>query len=683
MSTVEATFRLTRRLLPVAIVLLTVGAFFPVLQNGFVIWDDEKTLLENPNYRGFGWTELRWMFTTFHMGHYQPLSWLSFAFDYLVWGMDPFGYHLTNLLLHAANAVLFYFVALRLLSPALSASSVPGELPLRVAAGFAALLFSVHPLRVESVAWATERRDVLSGLFFLMTLLCYLKAVTGERGDFARWRNFALAAYASSLLSKAGGMTLPVVLLLLDIYPLRRLTGDVRQWFGSGFQRVLREKAPFFLLAVVFGTTALLAQQEAGALKALESYGVAARLAQPLFGIAFYLWKSALPLGLSPLYELPVSFNPWDWPFVLSGLAVVAVSICLYRFRRAWPAGPAIWIYYIVVLAPVLGAVQSGPQIAADRYSYLSCLGWALLGGAGLIYGLRKIEWRRSIAVPAMAGLAVLALGALTWKQTQIWRDSERLWRHALAVGPESSTAHYNLGYVLQKRGELPEAIGHYRNSLELNPAAADAHYYLGGALAELADLEGAVEHYRQALEIRPSFWGVHHNLAIVLERQGKLEEATQQYRQAVRINPASIEAHNNLGTVLARRGDLAEAVERFRHSLKLSPAQSGIRFTLGNILAVQGRLDEAAQHFRQALEIEPDFPQAHNNLGRILAAKGDLDQAVAHFRQAVQIKPDFAEAHESLGMAFLKQGKKEEAIKHYQEALRIMRSRRAAGAGG
>ncbi len=604
---------------PVVISLLTVAAFLPALQNGFVNWDDADNLLENPNYRGLGWTQLRWMFTAFHMGHYQPLSWLSFAFDYLVWGMNPFGYHLTNLLLHAANAVLFYFIAIRLLSPAPSASSAFGEHSLRVAAGFAALLFSVHPLRVESVAWATERRDVLSGLFFLSTLLCYLKAVAGERGDFTRWRNFALAAYAASLLAKAGGITLPFALLLLDIYPLRRLRGGVKEWLGPEFQSVLREKVPFLLLALVFGAVALFAQHEAGALTTLEGYGVGARLAQALFGIAFYLWKSVLPLSLSPLYELPVPFNPWSRPFVLSGFAVLAISAGLYRFRHAWPAGLAVWIYYILLLAPVSGVAQSGPQLAADRYTYLSCLGWALLGAAGLIYGWGKLDWKRSLALSATAGLALLAFGVLTWKQTLVWRDSETLWQHVLSVSEnsifKSSFAHYNLGAIRAGRGELEEAIGYYRRSLELYPAFPKAHY----------------------------------DLAVALTRQGQLEQALVQYRQTLELAPDHFKAHINLGNLLAGQGQLADAID----------------------------------HYREALKIEPDSANALYNLGLALLAQGDWKEAIVYFRRAVRIQPDFAEAHEKLGVALLQAGRKGEAVEHYEEAVRIIKSRRAGETGG
>ena len=640
---------LLRWLIPSLIFLLTSAAFLPVLQNSFVDWDDYKTLVENQNYRGLGWAQLRWMFSTFHMGHYQPLSWVTFGLDYLVWGVEPFGYHLTNLFLHAANAVLFYFITLRLLSLALSSPAMLKDLGLRVGAGFAALIFAIHPLRVESVAWATERRDVLSALFFLLTILCYLRAgAVSERNSAGwHWLIAALIVYVLSLLSKAGAITLPVVILILDLYPLGRLGGGPGKWFGPAARRVWWEKVPFLLLAVTFGIIALLAQKGAGALKPLERYDFVSRLAQALYGIAFYLWKSALPWGLSPLYELPVQLNPWDWPFLLSGFVVLAISVCLYLARRTWPPGIAIWVYYLVVLFPVLGIAQSGPQMAADRYSYLSCLGWVVLAGAGIFYLWRcwvsgKISHQIFIGV-AVLSLAMLGgLGVLTWGQTQAWHDSERLWRHALAVGQESSTVHYNLAYVLHKRGELAEAVEHYRESLQLNPVAVDAHYELANALADQGALEEAMKHYGQAIEINPYFWRAHYNLAAVLERQGKVEEAIGHYREVVQINPAYVEAH----------------------------------FSLANALVGQRKLAEAIGHYQEAVRIKPDFAEAYNNLGRVLAAQGQLDQAIDYFRRALAIRPEFAEAHASLSQALAEQGKRDEAMQHYQEALRIMRSR-------
>jgi hypothetical protein len=316
-------------LVPLFVAVLTLAAFFPALSNGFVNWDDDKILYDNPLYRGLGWDRLSWMFTTFLMGHYQPLSWLTFAIDYLLWGMDPFGYHLTNVLLHTANAVLFYFISRRLLGAALSVSAGAENWQLNFSAGFAALLFAIHPLRVESVAWATERRDVLSGLFYFTTIYFYLRTVESvQPSTRRRWLGVTVAAYLLSLLSKATAIALPVVLLVLDIYPLRRLTGSPLNWLKRESRAVLYEKLPFVILAI--GFAALLAQQITGALKPLEQFGVISRVFQAGFALMFYLGKTLWPIGLAPIYELPIDVGSWFWLFVLSGVATVALTIALY-----------------------------------------------------------------------------------------------------------------------------------------------------------------------------------------------------------------------------------------------------------------------------------------------------------------------------------------------------------------
>ena len=607
--------RLARWLVPVLIFLATGAAFVPALRNEFVDWDDTAVLLENPHYRGLGWAQLRWMFTAFHVGHYHPLTWISFGLDYLVWGMEPFGYHLTNLLLHGLNGVLFYFLTLRLLCLAVSGSVSAADPVLRMASGFAALLFTLHPLRVESVAWATERRDVLSALFLLGCLLCYLRAAGNsekERGR-RRWLVAAVIFYGLSLLSKAAGITFPIVLLALDVYPLRRFGGAPGRWMGPEGRRALWEKAPFFLLGVSFGIVALLAQHEAGTLRTISRHGFSMRLAQAVYGSGFYLWKTVFPFRLSPLYEIPVRLELLAWPLLGSAVGVLALSTIFVATRRRWPAGLAVWISYLAILAPVLGAAQSGPQLVADRYSYLSCLGWAVLAGAGLSHLWRS--WldghtRHPVFFLATAAgvAAVVGLGALTWRQTQVWHDTETLWRQVVAAGQKSRFAHNNLGLMLSGRGET----------------------------------EGGIEHFREALEIDPEYVTAHYNLGNTLLARGNLDEAAQHFKRALDIEPSHIDARLNLGIALAKRGELESAVRQFR----------------------------------RALEIAPAYSEAHFNLAIALAKQELLGEAVEHFQAALKAKPDFAEAHEGLGRALALQGKRAEAIQHYQEALRILKSR-------
>ena len=293
-------------ILPVVLVVTTVIPFIPALRNGFVDWDDYEMLVQNPDYRGFAWPQLRWMFSTFYMGHFQPLSWLSLSLDYLIWGNDPSGYHLTNLILHVSGAVTFFFVAKILIAQALQLNADEQSGSLNLAAGLASLLFAIHPLRVESVAWATERRDVLSGSFFFLTLYCYLRSSQiSENLSSSTWFALSLTAYLLSLMAKATAITLPLILLLLDVYPLRRLSGQCKSWLNAEQQKVVKEKVPFIILASIFAALAILAQQSAGALRPTQQYFFSYRLGQAAYGIIFYLWKSILPFGLSPLYELP------------------------------------------------------------------------------------------------------------------------------------------------------------------------------------------------------------------------------------------------------------------------------------------------------------------------------------------------------------------------------------------
>jgi tetratricopeptide (TPR) repeat protein len=619
---------------------VTLATFLPALGNDFVNWDDYGNLVENPYYRGLGWAQLRWMFTAFHMGHYHPLTWVTFGIDYLLWGMEPFGYHLTNLLLHAANAVLFYLVALRLL--ALAHSARAWDFRLDLAAGFAALFFAIHPLRVESVAWVTERRDVLSSFFLLGTVLCYLRAVAAEGAVYRWWIGFAVVLYVLSLLSKAGGMTLPVVLLVLDVYPLRRLVWG--RWFEPEFRRVWIDKVSFLLIACVFGILALLAQQEFGALRPLEKYGFTIRLAQAFFGIVFYLWKTILPTGLSPLYAASAYLDPLSLPFLFSAVLVLGISSVLFALRRRYPATVTAWVCYIVILSPVLGIAQSGAQFVADRYSYLSTLSWALLAGGSLLCYWGRLPGGRGGAdlfglVEGLAVVVLVGLGTLTWRQAQVWRDSETLWRHALSIGTESTLAHYNLGIALANRGALDEAIQHLRRAVESSPNNTGAHYNLGVALSSRGDLDGAVEHYREAVRIDPAHVEAHNNLGFTLARQGKLNLAIEHYREALRLRPNYANAHYNLGIALTGRGEVEEAIRHYQEALRINPADADAYYDLGLALAGRGKLDEAIQNFRQTLRIQPEYAEAHESLARVLAEQGKMDEAAGHYQEALRIK--------------------------------------------
>jgi protein O-mannosyl-transferase len=681
-SRMHGTGKLTSYLLPGLVALITFVAFSPALRNGFVNWDDLETLVENQNFRGFSWPHLSWMFTTFHQGHYQPLSWLTFSLDYLLWGMEPFGYHLTNILFHSANAVLFYFVTLRLL---VIASPIPGAVVLKLAAGFSAFVFALHPLRVESVAWATERRDVLSGFFLLLTVLSYLKAVGPETNQrsWRRWIALSVILYVLSLLSKASGMTFPLVLLALDVYPLRRLRGGIGQWFSAGARRVWLEKLPFLIAAAAAAAVALMAQQKAGALMSTETHDLTGRVAQGLYGITFYMVKTLQPTDLAPLYEIPAELGLFHWRVIFAAIIFILFSLGSFAVRHRWPAGMAGWIVYLLLLAPVLGVAQAGLQLVADRYSYLSCMVWAILLATVLCRLWRP--WTAGAARPVIATLliaiplaALFGLATLTWRQIGIWHDSERLWNHALAVSP-SSMAHFHVGRFAAQRGDLAEAEKHLRRAVEINPQNDVIQSNLALALARKGNLVEATAHFHRALEINPADPATLNNMGITLAQQGKLDEAIQHFQRSLEIKPNDASGHTNLANVLLSQGDADRAVKHLRRAIEIDPADNQSSFAM--VLAKRGDLAGAAKHLRRVVELKPGDAAAANNLAITLAQQGQLGEAAQHFETALGIDPNLAEAHAGLARVLAMQKKPEEAMRHYQEALRILKAQQKTAA--
>ena len=493
----------TRWLPPGLVVAVTLAAFLPTLGNGFASWDDAINFLDNPYYRGLGPAQLRWMFTTFHAGHYIPLTWLSLGLDYLLWGLQPAGYHLTSLLLHAATALAFYFVSLRLLRLALPPATSPAAL--RWGAAVAALVFAVHPLRVESVAAATERRDVLSGLFYVLAVLCYLKAVADPARPRPRmswsarlrlrlpplWYGLTLACFAAALLSKSIAVTLPVTLLVLDVYPLRRLGGST----GWRTPRPWLEKLPFFAFAAVAAAVAFWALFPLGNTRSLEGMPLPLRFLVSIYGLVFYLQKTLIPLDLSPLYPLNFQVTWIQFSVVIGGACLA------WACRHRWPAFTAAAIVYAVTVGPVIGIFQNGPQAVADRYSYLPCLGWAVLFGAGVA---RWWPQRRILAPVAAVWLAALAF--LTWQQTALWRDSITLWSQAAVVTPGMRAAHFKIAQAHAQDGRTAEAIGAYREAMRLSgPSAPWGHLAIAKLLEQSGIDAGARAEFAAALREDPT----------------------------------------------------------------------------------------------------------------------------------------------------------------------------------
>jgi tetratricopeptide (TPR) repeat protein len=507
---------------------VVLACFAPALGGQFLCWDDQFNFTENVYYRGLSLHHLRWMFTTYHMGHYQPLSWITLAFDYTLWGMNPAGYHATNVLLHMANAVLFYRLSMQLLGLALeSGVRPPDRTALSIAAATGALLFAIHPLRVESVAWVSERRDVLSAFFYLITVLAYLRMQAAPRRTPARrmWFAVSLLCLALSLLSKAWAMTLPVILLALDIYPLHRVGGESRR-------ALLVEKIPYAVLAAAAAVLAFIAQGRGAEMVSVAQYGLAARAAQAAYGLCFYLLKTLVPSNLSPVYLLPLDFRPTAPRFIACGLAVVGITLLAIVARKRWPWLLVSWICYATIVSPVLGIVQTGPQLAADRYTYLSCLPWALLAAAGMYRASRSRLPLAVITALALVGV----LGGLTVRQTRLWRDSTTLWNGTLRIDATNWIAYVNRGTAYEMQGDLDRAVADYEAAIRNNPAYAYSYFGRGNVRRVQGDLSGAFADYDRFVQLRPHDPMGYANRGGVRYLQGDLQAAVADYHTALSL---------------------------------------------------------------------------------------------------------------------------------------------------
>jgi len=549
-------------LIPVAVFAITVLAFLPAIGGQFLSWDDSKNFVANPWYRGLGPDQLHWMWTTTLLGHYVPLSWMTLGLDYVLWGMDPRGYHVTSLLIHAANAVLVFFLARRIIALAGDTPASRADL----AAAFAALAFSLHPLRVESVAWITERRDVLSLFFGLITLLLYLRAIR-DRTSRPRWYILSLAAFACAVLSKATIVTVPAVLAILNIYPLRRI-GGAAGWNSSAARRVYVELAPFAVIGLAAGIGSIAALP----LGTQLSFG--GKVAVAVYGVVFYLWKTLLPIGLSPLYQLPPRLNPAAPMFIASAIIVVALVVAVWSVRRRQPGFVAAAAAWFVITLPLLGAVQNGNQIAADRYTYHAAPALAIIAGA-LLLRTERI-FRPALVIGACV---LIVLAALSWRQTGYWHDSVTLWSRALDVDSTNAIAHNDLGIELAASGQTSEAIARYKTAIALDP----------------------------------NYPHPHNNLGFELEHLGQIEPALAEYRTAVTIDPKYVEAELNWGNALLSLGKDEEAIEHYRRAASLDPKHEGAQFNWGIALMRLGRTSEAVQHFSSAMELDPTDADAQN----------------------------------------------------------------------
>jgi protein O-mannosyl-transferase len=643
---------MTARIISVVLCLITWLLFAPACHNDFVNYDDNDYVTANPEVKaGLSWTGVKWALKATAASNWHPLTWCSHMLDVSLFGLDPHGHHATSVFLQGLSAALA-FIALRRLTGALWTSA------------FCAALFAWHPLRVESVAWVAERKDVLSGFFWFAALWAYARYVEQRRVHRVALGSYglALAMFALGLMAKPMVITLPCVLLLLDYWPLRRwqnAAGGSRETLVC-----LWDKIPFFALSAGSAVVTFIVQKESGAVS--MTLGVGDRLGNALVALARYLGKFFWPDHLAVLYP-----HPGHWPgkavVLAAGLALVISGFACAQWRRR-PWIIVGWLWFVGTLVPVIGLVQVGVQSMADRYTYLPIVGLQL----ALLWTAEP--WLRTQVVRRAAGTVAIAIllacSVLTWRQFAVWRDSLTLFDRAIAVTSKNYMAYNNRGHFRMEHGDVTGAIADYRHALAINPAAPEANNNLGHALAETGHSAEAIPFYRKALQVRPDQLDFHTNLGNALSDIGQLDEAMEHYDFVLQRAPGHLNALNGAAVTLAMKGRLPEAVARFETILRLDPKNATAEGNLGNVEDLLGRIDAALAHYERALALKPADARTFYNLGNVLSKLGRYAEAARNYEQAVQFAPINPDAHASLGLTWARLGRREDAIRELQIAL-------------
>lgn len=606
------------------LVLLTIAAYLPAMHGGF-IWDDDVYVTNNPLLTAPDGLRRIW-FSFDSPSQYFPLVYTTFRIERALWGLNPLGYHLVNLVLHIANALFVWRLLVRL--------SIPG-------AWLAAGIFALHPVQVESVAWITERKNVLMGIFFLLTLLVWITFLDEQTKR--RWRFYvlALALCALALFSKATACTLPAALLLILWLQKKPITRER-----------LVQIIPFASLGLLMGLVVVWWERyHQGTRGAQFAVGLLERSLRASHSVWFYVGKLIWPSKLIFIYPRwnVVSADPLAYGWLI---AAIGGGVMIYFSRRYIGRGVEVAVaFYLATLSPLLGFIMLYTfryTFVADHYQYMASIGLIALAAATL----SKFAARWRIAAPievASAALLFLLLGSLTWRQAHAYQNLETLWNDTLTKNPTCWMAHNNLGVILNKQHRFEEAKAHFETARALNPTDAESEGNIGAALLDQGDLEEAKAHLLVAVRLDPSLAEPHNNLGILLAAEGRLDEAIEHYRRCLELNPGQAEAHNNLGSAFLRQGRLEEAIVEYRKSLEIERGAPEVHYNLGLACAQQGKTEEAIDHFQKALAIKPDYADAHYDLATALLQLGRRDEAVTHLIEVLRIKPDYVEAKQQL----------------------------------
>jgi tetratricopeptide (TPR) repeat protein len=624
----------------------TLLVFWQVRNFDFIDYDDNVYVYENQHVLN-GLTEdgTIWAFTTGNASNWHPLIWLSLMLDCQLFGPGPGGFHLVNILLHIVN-ILLLFTVLKKMTGALWQSA------------FVAALFALHPMHVESVAWIAERKDVLSTFFWMLTLLAYFVYVS--RPSVFRYI-VTLAAFALGLMAKPMLVTLPFVLLLLDYWPLERKIS----W------RLLVEKIPFFVLAVISSVITFLVQRSAGAVSDINVISLNYRITNVFLSYAQYIGKMFWPQNLAVFYPLHAAASFPFWQVAMYALLLLGISVFvvyLGRNRRYLMVG---WFWFVGTLIPVIGIVQVGAQAYADRYTYVPYIGLFIMLAWYLPQLLSK--WaQRKIAFGLSMILILTTLGICASRQVSYWKNSVTLFSHALAATQNNYIAYHNLGFAYNDLGRQTEAIDAYKNAIRIRPDYAEAHYNLGIAYGRLGRHQEALDAYKQAICIKPNYADAHYGLGFEYGSLGRGTESIDAYKQTIKIKPDYVKAYYSLGTVYGSLGRYQETIDACKQAIRIKPDYAEAHYNIGVACYKLGRGTEAIDAYKQAIGIKPDYAEAYYGLGAVYKSLSRYQDTVEAYKQAIRIKPDYADAQYNLAAAYNSLGQYQDAIESYKQIIRI-----------
>ena len=617
----DRTFRAPNLTIAAGLAVVTLAIYAQVLGHQFLALDDDTYITQNPMVnRGVSLSRLAWAFTTFHQANWHPLTWIAHMVDTQVFGMNAGGHLFVNAVIHVANTLLLFWLLLRTTQA-------------RWPSAIVAALFALHPLHVESVAWAAERKDTLSTFFGLLSLIAYVRYAEARSGPplqssgvagppssrygaASKWYACTVIALVLGLMAKPMLVTWPFVMLLLDYWPLRRYprseVGD--QW--PVVRIVVLEKIPLFAIAAASCVITVIAQARGGAVRTLTDAPLALRLSNALVSYAKYLVLTFWPNDLAVYYPFPPGGIP-NWQMVGAGLLLAGITaLCVFQTKTR-PYLIVGWLWFVGTLIPVIGLVQVGGQMFADRYFYVPSIGLFI----AIVFGLAEIVRTRHVAPPRSAtivGVVLLVFAALTSAQINRWRDNITLFQHTLAVTPPNLPIEYDLAHALGEQGRYEEAA----------------------------------PHFEKALQIKPDFFDALLNMGITLARQGRIQEAVEYYQRAIRVEPNSAKAHAQLGVALAQQNQNDLAVAELSEALDLTPNDADIHTNLGLVLARTGKVQEALDELHVAVWYKPDSAEAHNNLGLVLLASGKVRESIPEFEAALRLKPELKVAGDNLRRA-------------------------------